>query len=788
MLSKNLELTLHRALTLAQRCAHEYATLEHLLLALTEDPDALSVLNQCGVDVHTLSGELTEFLDKHLQALVLKGVLDVKPTASFQKVIHRAAINAHVSGRQVVSGSNVLAEIFSEHDSHAAYFLKEQDISYVDIINYLSNGNMIEFSEGLEEQLKNDLLPKEIPTNKRVPKSDKSDKSERIEGAISFSLGDKEKKEKEAKDKTSALSLYCINLNKRAEEGKIDVLIGREAETERAVEILCRRSKNNPLFVGEPGVGKTALVEGLALRIVKGMVPELLTKAVIFSLDMGALLAGTKYRGDFEERMKAVINDIEKLPFAILFIDEIHTIIGAGSTNGGALDASNLLKPALARGEFRCMGSTTYKEYHNHFEKDKALIRRFQKIEVEEPAESLCVQILNGLKPYFESYHHVSYSTEAIESAVMLSSRYINDRKLPDKAIDVIDEAGAHQKLLPAAQRVKVITSKEIEEIISRMAKVPTASVRADEIKKLQDLEGHLSDVIFGQPDAVHQLVSAIKLSRAGLRDTRKPTGSYLFTGPTGVGKTELAAQLAKHLNMELVRFDMSEYLEQHSIARLIGAPPGYVGFEQAGLLTDSIERNPYSVLLLDEIEKAHSDIYNILLQIMDYGRLTDNNGKTLDFRNCIVIMTSNAGALEQSKAPLGFGREQREGEDKEAVKRIFSPEFRNRLDAIIPFLPLAPAVVEKVVGKFIEGLKAQLADKGVSLQVSAKVQDYLSKKGYDLHNGARPLGRLIDEEIKRTLADEILFGKLSNGGKVKLDIKQGKIVFSYEVSTKITA
>lgn len=782
MLSKNLELSLHRALTLAHRCSHEYATLEHLLMALTEDPDASSVLNQCGVNIHALAAELQQFLDKHLQALIVEGVVDVKPTASFQKVIHRAAVNAHVSGRKIVTGANVLSEIFGEHDSHAAYFLKEQDLSYVDIINHLSHGSMISFSEELQENLNQH---QDAP-NKRKP----------IQGEmpISFSVSDKKDKDKEKeKEKTSALASYCINLNKRAEEGKIDILIGREVEAERAVEILCRRSKNNPLFVGEPGVGKTALIEGLALRIVKGLVPELLSKAVIFSLDMGALLAGTKYRGDFEERMKAVINEIEKLPFAVLFIDEIHTIIGAGSTNGGALDASNLLKPALARGEFRCIGSTTYKEYHNHFEKDKALIRRFQKIEVEEPAEDLCIKILQGLKPYYEDHHRVSYSRDAIEAAVTLSSRYINDRKLPDKAIDVIDEAGAHQKLMPEHKRVKIITPKEIEEIVSRMAKVPTGSVSTDEVKKLQCLEEHLSGVIFGQPDAVHQLVTAIKLSRAGLRDKRKPTGSYLFTGPTGVGKTELAAQLAKSLNMELVRIDMSEYLEQHSVARLIGAPPGYVGFEQSGLLTDAIERNPYSVLLLDEIEKAHSDIYNILLQIMDYGRLTDNNGKMLDFRNSIVIMTSNAGAKEQSMAPLGFGREQREGEDKAAVNRIFSPEFRNRLDAIIPFLPLSPTVVEKVVDKFIEQMKEQLADKGVSIQISEKVKEYLAEKGYDTHQGARPLDRLINEEIKRNLAEEILFGKLAKGGKVKVDIKNSKLIFNYDslhsnTNAKITA
>ncbi len=770
MLSKNLELTLHRALTLAHSYSHEYATLEHLLLALLEDADVLPVLYKCGVDVADLSNNLKSFVENHLNVLSIKGLVEVKPTAAFQKVIHRAAINAHASGRKLVNGANVLAEIFGEHDSHAAYFLKDQELSYLDVINHLSNGGMISFSDDINNGLRDDFFSLESE-NEKKPESKKLPN-------IAISEINKEKKEKTP----SAIASYCVDLNKRAQEGKIDILVGRDDEVERAIEILCRRTKNNPLFVGEPGVGKTAIVEGLALRIVKGKVTDILSKAVIFSLDMGALLAGTKYRGDFEERMKMVINEIEKLPFAILFIDEIHTIIGAGSTNGGALDASNLLKPALARGGFRCIGSTTYKEYHNHFEKDKALLRRFQKIDVAEPDVESCVKILHGIKPYYESYHNISYSNSAIESAVILANRYINDRKLPDKAIDVIDEAGAHQRLLPKEKRVKIITNREIEAIVSKIAKVPTKSVSSDETKKLQHLEKHLQSTIFGQDAAVKQLVSAIKLSRAGLREQKKPVGSYLFTGPTGVGKTELAIQLAKSFSMELIRIDMSEYLEQHSIARLIGAPPGYVGFEQAGLLTESIERNPHSVLLLDEIEKAHSDIYNILLQVMDYGSLTDNNGKVLNFRNTIIIMTSNVGALECSRAPMGFAKVDRVGEDKEAISRMFSPEFRNRLDAIIPFSALNEDIIEKVAQKFIEELKAQLADKAVSIEVTNKVIKYLAHKGYDSLNGARPMERIINEEVKKLLADEILFGKLVKGGRVKIDIKKSVLTLDYEL------
>lgn len=764
MLSKNLELSLHRALTLAHRYQHEYATLEHLLLSLIEDPDACYVMNQCQVDPAVLTEQLQEFLEDGLSALIAEGFVDVKPTAGFQRVIHRAAINAHSSGKKKITGANVLAELFGEQESHAVYYLKQQGMTYLDAIGHISSDKMQSGTLRKEDFLSNSFS------------------EENFQSDAMFRLDAMAEKNKPAasEQEDTALCKYCINLNKKAEEGRIDIVIGRQEEMERTIEILCRRTKNNPLFVGDPGVGKTALVEGLASRIVGGHVPDVLKKAVIFSLDLGALLAGTKYRGDFEERLKAVINEIEKLPFAILFIDEIHTIIGAGSTNGGALDAGNLLKPALARGEFRCLGSTTYKEYHQHFEKEQALVRRFQKIELDEPTTDECIAILNGLKSYYEDHHGIKYSEAAIEAAVLLSARYINDRQLPDKAIDIIDEAGAKQKLLSEKSRKKIIEVTDIEEVVSKISKIPVESVGTDESRKLQHLEKNLRKVIYGQDEAVVALSAAMKMARAGLRNPNKPLGSYLFSGPTGVGKTELAKQLANHMNMELVRIDMSEYMEQHSVARLIGAPPGYVGFDQAGLLTSAIEKNPYSVLLLDEIEKAHPDLFNILLQVMDYGRLTDNNGKELNFRNTIVIMTTNAGATEQSKAPIGFGREERSGEDKIAIERIFSPEFRNRLDAIIPFMPLSPDVVKKVVNKFIDELQAQLADKGVRLDLTAKIKQYLIENGYTKQNGARPLERIINEEIKKPLADEILFGKLKNGGKVKVTVAKDKLSFSF--------
>lgn len=773
MLSKNLELSLHRALTLAHRYQHEYATLEHLLLSLTEDPDASIILSKCNVEISKLASSIQEFLEDGLSALVSEGFIDVKPTAGFQRVIHRAAINAHSSGKKKITGANILVEMFGEQESHAVYYLKKQGVSYLDAIGKLTSEN------SKDDRLSARSLKEDFFNNQLSSKENnfQSDAMFRLDNGIG---SDQMKDNQEEDNSDSALAKYCVNLNKKAKNGKIDIVIGRQDEMERAIEILCRRTKNNPLFVGEPGVGKTALVEGLALRISSGQVPDVLKKAVIFSLDLGSLLAGTKYRGDFEERLKAVINEVEKLPFAVLFIDEVHTIIGAGSTNGGAMDAGNLLKPALARGEFRCIGSTTYKEYHQHFEKEQALVRRFQKIDLEEPPVDSCIKILNGLKPYYEEHHDVEYSDEAIEAAVLLSNRYINDRRLPDKAIDIIDEAGARQKLLSENKRKKVIDIADIEEVVSKVSKVPVESVGMDESRKLKNLEGSLREVIFGQDEAVIALSTAMKMSRAGLRDENKPLGSYLFSGPTGVGKTELARQLAAHMDMELVRIDMSEYMEQHSVARLIGAPPGYVGFDQAGFLTTAIEKNPYSVLLLDEIEKAHPDLYNILLQVMDYGRMTDNNGKELNFRNTILIMTTNAGAAKQSSAPIGFGRDEREGEDSAEIKRIFTPEFRNRLDATIPFLPLSPEVVKKVVVKFIGELQAQLADKGVRIEIAAKSRDYLIKNGYSRADGARPLERIINEEIKKTLADQILFGKLKNGGKVKVNMIKDKLSFSY--------
>ncbi|MDA0781936.1 MAG: ATP-dependent Clp protease ATP-binding subunit ClpA [Rickettsiales bacterium] len=765
MLSKNLELSLHRALTLAHKCSHEYATLEHLLLALTEDPDACAVLNGCGGSLPSLCEELKHFLGNDLEALVVENNTDVKPTAGFQRVIHRAAIHAHSANSKIVTGANVLAEMFGEHESHAVFFLKGQGITYLDVINYISHG-VIKFADegddyNDDEQGLFDEFPKKLFEKAHEPKPTVSPSTVNTE-----------------KDNNSALSQYCINLNKKAEAGKVDILIGREEEVQRTIEILCRRTKNNPLFVGEPGVGKTALVEGLALKISKGQVPGILKKAVIFALDMGSLLAGTKYRGDFEERIKSVIAEIEKLPHAIIFIDEIHTIVGAGSTSGGSLDAGNLLKPALARGEFKCIGSTTYMEYHSHFEKDQALIRRFQRIDVEEPTRDMCISILEGLKPYYEEHHGVSYTQDAIISAVDLSRRYISNRRLPDKAIDIIDEAGAHQKLAPKEKRKAVIGVSDIENIVAKIAKVPIRNVGMDESIKLRKLESCLKKIIFGQDLAIESLSTAIKMSRAGLRDNIKPMGSYLFSGPTGVGKTELAAQLALIMDMELVRIDMSEYLEQHSIARLIGAPPGYVGYDKAGILTEAIEKNPYSVILFDEIEKAHPDIYNLLLQMMDYGRITDNNGKNLNFRNSIIIMTTNAGAEEVSKAPMGFGRFDRNGEDSDVINKTFSPEFRNRLDAIIPFTPLSPKVVEKVVDKFILNLQLQLADKAVKIEMNKKVRKHLAENGYDSKNGARPLERIINEQIKKPLADEILFGKLSKGGVVTVSLVKDVLQF----------
>lgn len=767
MLSKNLEISIHRALRVAKEYCHEYATLEHLLLSLCEDPDASAALMSCDIDMESLRSVLSDFLANEMADLIVEDVEEAKPTAGFQRVVHRSAIHAQAAGKREVTGANVLVELFSEKDSHAVYFLQEQNITRADIINYLSNG-----------------IAKYVPP-RRVEKPSELDISQTF---IERQQNDKfssERSSSNAYDKLETLSAYCVNLNKRAEQGKTDILVGRDDEIERTIQILCRRTKNNPLYVGEPGVGKTALAEGLALRIVRGEVPDNLRNAVIFSLDMGLLVAGTKYRGDFEERLKAVIKEIERLPGAILFIDEIHTIIGAGATSGGSLDASNLLKPALARGSFRCVGSTTYKEYRSYFEKDRSLVRRFQKIDIEEPTTDDSIKILRGLKPYYEQHHNVKYTTDAIRAAVELSARYISDRKLPDKAIDVIDEAGSQKMLKNEGDKPVTVTIKDIENVVAKMARIPAKSVSSDESSKLKNLAADLKHRVYGQDKAIESIANAIRMSRAGLRDTQKPIGCYLFSGPTGVGKTELAKVLSEVMCMEFLRFDMSECMEQHSVSRLIGAPPGYVGFDQGGVLTDKVSQHPYCVLLLDEIEKAHPEIYNILLQVMDYGRLTDHNGKTVDFRNVILIMTTNAGALEMSKSAIGFNRSEREGEDQEAIKKLFTPEFRNRLDAVVPFESLTPEIVRSVVDKFIEQLDAQLADKGVRIKLEAEAKEWLAVNGYDKPNGARPLARLISDQIKKPLAEEILYGKLMRGGTVHVKLKDGKLAFEFSQKTK---
>ena len=755
MLSRNLEQTLHRSLGLASKRRHEYATLEHLLLGLADDTDASKVLKACGVDLDKLRTDLGEFLDKDLAGLATDRPGDPKPTAGFQRVVQRAAIHVQSSGKEEVSGANVLVALFSERESHAVYFLQLQDMTRLDAVNFISHG--IAKAPGRSAQR---------PVTGSGPHSDNDREPER------------EDKPGNGKRGQDALSNYCVNLNKKAQAGKIDPLIGRDLEIERTIQILCRRTKNNPLYVGDPGVGKTAIAEGLAKRIVEGDVPEVLAKSTIFALDMGSLLAGTRYRGDFEERLKAVVNELEALPGAILFIDEIHTVIGAGATSGGAMDASNLLKPALASGNMRCIGSTTYKEFRNYFEKDRALVRRFQKIDVNEPSIEDTVKILRGLKLNYEKHHKVEYTEEAIRASVELSAKYIHDRKLPDKAIDVIDEVGASRMLLPEHLRRKIVTLKDVEEIVAKIARIPPKSVSADDKETLRHLERDLKNMVFGQDKAIEALSAAIKLARAGLREPEKPIGNYLFSGPTGVGKTEVARQLASIMGIELIRFDMSEYMERHSISRLIGAPPGYVGFDQGGLLTDAIDQHPHAVLLLDEIEKAHQDLYNILLQVMDHGKLTDHNGKVVDFRNIILIMTTNAGASDLAKEAIGFGRDAREGEDSDAIKRMFTPEFRNRLDATIGFAALTPEVVGRVVEKFVMQLEAQLADRNVTIELSSAAKEWLAERGYDRLYGARPLSRVIQEHIKKPLAEELLFGKLVKGGSVKVTLKDGKLEF----------
>ena len=747
--SPSLEKALHQALTFANERHHEYATLEHLLLALIDDADAAAVMGACNVNLDALRKTVIEYVDNELANLVTGYDEDSKPTSGFQRVIQRAVIHVQSSGREEVTGANVLVAIFAERESHAAFFLQEQEMTRYDAVNYISHG----------------IGKRPGSAQTRPPRG-----ADESEGEAKQA---REQDEGTAKTKQEALKAYCVNLNDKARNGKIDPLIGRHSEVNRTIQVLCRRSKNNPLYVGDPGVGKTAIAEGLAKRIVEGKVPDALKDATIFSLDMGTLLAGTRYRGDFEERLKQVVKELEDYPGAVLFIDEIHTVIGAGATSGGAMDASNLLKPALSSGAIRCIGSTTYKEYRQFFEKDRALVRRFQKIDVNEPTIEDAIEIMKGLKPYFEDYHKLKYTNEAIKSAVELSARYISDRKLPDKAIDVIDETGAAQMLLPASKRRKLITEKEIEATIATMARIPAKTVSKDDEMVLANLEKELRSVVYGQDAAIEALSTAIKLARAGLREPNKPIGSYVFSGPTGVGKTEVAKQLAASLGVELLRFDMSEYMERHTVSRLLGAPPGYVGFDQGGLLTDGVDQHPHSVVLLDEIEKAHPDIFNILLQVMDHGSLTDHNGKKIDFRNVILIMTTNAGASEMAKAAIGFGSSKRTGEDEEALNRLFTPEFRNRLDATIAFAPLPTEVIHKVVQKFVMQLEAQLSERNVTFDLSEAAIDWLASRGYDEKMGARPLSRVIQEHIKKPLANEILFGKLKKGGVVKVGVKK---------------
>ncbi|MFN4273808.1 MAG: ATP-dependent Clp protease ATP-binding subunit ClpA [Aliihoeflea sp.] len=749
--SPSLERALHQALTHANERRHEYATLEHLLLALIDDQDAAAVMRACNVNLDELRQTVLTYIDSELDNLVTGYDEDSKPTAGFQRVIQRAVIHVQSSGREEVSGANVLVAIFAERESHAAYFLQEQQMTRYDAVNYISHG----------------IAKRPGATEPRAPRGAEEDAAPQPGG------GEQEEGGAKKKQQQDALTAYCVNLNIKARAGKIDPLIGRTNEINRTIQVLCRRSKNNPLYVGDPGVGKTAIAEGLAKRIVDGDVPEVLADATIFALDMGTLLAGTRYRGDFEERLKQVVKELEDYPGAVLFIDEIHTVIGAGATSGGAMDASNLLKPALSSGAIRCIGSTTYKEFRQFFEKDRALVRRFQKIDVAEPTVEDAIEIMKGLKPYFESFHKVKYTNDAIKAAVELSSRYINDRKLPDKAIDVIDETGASQMLLPESRRRKTISVKEIENTIATMARIPPKTVSADDEKVLVNLEAELKRVVYGQDTAIEALSSSIKLARAGLREPEKPIGSYLFSGPTGVGKTEVAKQLAASLGVELLRFDMSEYMERHTVSRLIGAPPGYVGFDQGGLLTDGVDQHPHCVLLLDEIEKAHPDLFNILLQVMDHGKLTDHNGKRIDFRNVILIMTTNAGAADLAKPAIGFGSSKRDTDDMEAINRLFSPEFRNRLDAIIPFGALPVPVIHQVVQKFVMQLEAQLAERGVTFALMDEAVEWLADKGYDERMGARPLGRVIQEHIKKPLADEVLFGKLRKGGTVRVSVEK---------------
>ncbi|KPK49558.1 MAG: ATP-dependent Clp protease ATP-binding subunit ClpA [Thiotrichales bacterium SG8_50] len=744
MLSQELEFSLNSAFRDARSRGHEYITVEHLLAALLDNPSAAKVLRACGGKVDELRDNLGEFLEKNVPSLTKEEDTEAQPTIGFQRVIQRAVLHVQGVGKKEVTGANVLVAIFGEKDSHAVYFLHKQNISRFDVVNFISHGISKVPDEGQSE----------------LPAPDEADESAA------------------PTTERSPLDVFTVNLNEQALQGKIDPLIGREHELTRTIQVLCRRRKNNPLFVGEAGVGKTAIAEGLAKKIVEGEVPDVLEGATIYSLDMGALLAGTKYRGDFEKRLKAVIQQLKKDPHAILFIDEIHTIIGAGAASGGAMDASNLLKPALSSGDLKCVGSTTYQEYRGIFEKDRALSRRFQKIDVPEPSVEETVEILRGLRSRFEEHHSVRYTQPALRTAAELADRYINDRHLPDKAIDVIDEAGASMRLLPPSKRKKTIGVHDVENIVAKIARIPPKQVTTSDREALRTLDRDLKMVVFGQDEAIDALSTSIKLSRAGLGSEDKPIGSYLFAGPTGVGKTEVTKQLAHVLGVELVRFDMSEYMERHTVSRLIGAPPGYVGFDQGGLLTDAVNKHPHAVLLLDEIEKAHGDVFNLLLQVMDHGTLTDNNGRKADFRNVIIVMTTNAGAAQIGRASMGFTHQDHTGDEMQEINRIFSPEFRNRLDSIINFKSLDEKTIGHVVDKFIMELESQLADKHVTIELNEAARAWLAKRGYDPAMGARPMARLIQEKIKRPLADELLFGKLADGGNVKFAVEDDELVF----------
>ena len=734
MIAQELEVSLHMAFVEVRQKRHEFITVEHLLLALLENPSAQEVLKACAAKVDELKKALIEFIEQHTPIVAGDGEVNTQPTLGFQRVIQRAILHVQSSGKKEVTGANVLVAIYGEKDSHAVYFLHQQGVSRLDVVNFISHG-----------------ISKAAPTTGQKE--------------------DAETENAEGEQAGGALESFTLHLNQMAIDGKIDPLIGREHEVERVIQILCRRRKNNPLLVGEAGVGKTAIAEGLAKRIVDGQVPDILAKSQVYSLDMGALLAGTKYRGDFEQRLKAVLKQLTENPNAVLFIDEIHTLIGAGSASGGTLDASNLLKPALSSGQLKCIGATTYGEYRGIFEKDHALSRRFQKIDVTEPSIAETIEILKGLKSRFESHHGVKYTSTALTTAAELSAKYINDRHLPDKAIDVIDEAGAAQRIAPKSKQKKTIGKPEIEEIIAKIARIPARNVSSDDRNALKTLDRDLKSVVFGQDKAIEALSSAIKMARSGLGNTAKPIGSFLFSGPTGVGKTEVAKQLAFILGVELIRFDMSEYMERHAVSRLIGAPPGYVGFDQGGLMTEAITKHPYSVLLLDEIEKAHPDVYNVLLQVMDHGTLTDNNGRKADFRNVVIIMTTNAGASELSKSTMGFTNEKKAGDEMAEIRRIFTPEFRNRLDATISFAPLDEVVIMRVVDKFLMQLEAQLTEKKVDVTYTEALKKYLAKNGFDPAMGARPMARLIQDTIRRALAEELLFGRLATGGKVTIDI-----------------